>query len=616
VSSFLSNNPILFLIGRGWQYAGQKRPYIILYAMLLLGATAATLSEPWVIGQALNAVQTDAMHATKSGAKVWHDVSTGLYLYFLIQVVFWLLHGPARVIERYCAFHIKATYKERLFRVVTSLPIQWHRQHHSGENIDKINRASLALGQFCEDSFETIYMICRLLGSLVVLFLFNPFAGWMALSVTVLAFANISLWDRKLYGQYHSLNKMENKTASAVHDYITNIGSVITLHLENSVVSEVVRRMFVPLPLFRKNIVVNELKWAITTILIATMIVVVLLHYTYGVISTGHAVLGGTFFTLFEYLRRIGDSFYSFAMVFGTVVRQSADVKSADTILELAPETTRGFVDALPCKYQNLRISNLSFRYEDEQHLTHHLDDVALDLAPGKAIALVGESGSGKSTLLALLRGLHQAQLVTVTCDGVVLPDQLAHLTSHTTLIPQDPEIFADTIRFNITFGMEAHESEVLHAVKQACFESVLLRLPDGLNTNIAEKGVNLSGGEKQRLALARGIFFAKQSDILLLDEPTSSVDTINELTIYNNILREYRNKCIISSVHKLHLLPLFDMVYVFAKGQLVEQGKFEDLARADGTLASMWAKYQSAETAEECLSVTINAEGEQFMQV
>jgi ABC-type multidrug transport system fused ATPase/permease subunit len=117
--------------------------------------------------------------------------------------------------------------------------------------------------------------------------------------------------------------------------------------------------------------------------------------------------------------------------------------------------------------------------------------------------------------------------------------------------------------------------------------------MPEGLNTDIREKGVNLSGGEKQRLALARGILAAKNSSILLLDEPTSSVDAHNELLIYEQIFRTFHDKCILSSIHRLHLLDLFDYVYVMGQGQIVQQGTFEELRRQPGLFAVLWKKYQ-----------------------
>ena len=132
---------------------------------------------------------------------------------------------------------------------------------------------------------------------------------------------------------------------------------------------------------------------------------------------------------------------------------------------------------------------------------------------------------------------------------------------------------------------------------RSARFSAVLARLPQGLETSIAEKGVNLSGGEKQRLALARGIYFGKASDIVLMDEPTSSVDTFNERLIYEHIFSMFKDKCIVSAVHKLHLLEMFDMVYVFDDGRIVESGSFSDLIANQGVLSSMWKNYQISDT-------------------
>ena len=296
----------------------------------------------------------------------------------------------------------------------------------------------------------------------------------------------------------------------------------------------------------------------------------------------------------FEYLRRIGDSFYNFAGLYGTTVQQVADLESADPLFEshkqMAGVSSSG---EMPRKWNEVEVRDLYFTYADDKQRIHHLENVAVDLTKGKAIAFVGESGSGKSTLLNLLRGLQPADRVRVLCDESPLPDQLRHLSHVTTLLPQDPEIFSDTIRFNITFGLGATDEEIENAIRVARFESVLSRLPNGLETNISEKGVNLSGGEKQRLALARGLFFAKDSDVVLLDEPTSSVDQRNERLIYKNILREFKGACIVSSIHKLNLLDLFDYIYVFADGRVAEQGTLSQLLAINGHLSSLWQKVE-----------------------
>jgi ABC-type multidrug transport system fused ATPase/permease subunit len=566
---------------------------MLLYSLLFIGAQAVSLLEPWVVGQLLNVVQMDINKVSVN--KMLAELGLYLSILFVIEVVFWLLHGPGRVIERIVAYNTKAAYKTHMFSLVSSLPLKWHRQHHSGESIDKINRATESLGEFLDQSFEVNYMLFRLIGSQIMLFCFMPFAGWVSVITTAVAFGVVYIFDRYLFGQYGVLNKNDNHVASALHDYVTNIETVITLRLERRTLNEVVLRIFKIMSLFKKNVSVHEVKWFITTILIISMTVIVLWYYVASTLAAGHNVLGGTFFTMWEYLRRIGQSFYDFSALYGELVKRSANVCSADSIAEAAAELSRPVhASTLPRDWKLMAVSDLNFRYEDEEHRAHHLDNAWINLERGKAIAVVGESGSGKSTLLRLLRGLHNADSVQVLCDGKELPHGLSDLAERTTLLPQDPQIFADTIRHNVSFGLEAGEEKITQAIELARFEKVLARLPRGLDTDIAEKGVNLSGGEKQRLALARGIFFARDCELILLDEPTSSVDTYNERIIYNNLLNCFRSQCLVSSIHKLHLLNLFDEIYVFDDGCVVENGTFQELLARNGQLAGMWHNYQS----------------------
>ena len=121
--------------------------------------------------------------------------------------------------------------------------------------------------------------------------------------------------------------------------------------------------------------------------------------------------------------------------------------------------------------------------------------------------------------------------------------------------------------------------------------------MPNGLETNIQEKGVNMSGGEKQRLALCRGIYAMRASSIGLLDEPTGSVDPATEMNIYRNIFQNMEDKCIISVLHRLHLARLFDYIYVFKRGTIVQQGTFEALCNEDGEFRRLWSMYANEET-------------------
>lgn len=171
----------------------------------------------------------------------------------------------------------------------------------------------------------------------------------------------------------------------------------------------------------------------------------------------------------------------------------------------------------------------------------------------------------------------------------MVKSQRLKSIADDITLFPQEPEIFENSVLYNITLGLPFTKEEVMRVCEEAHFADVIRALPDGLNTHIQEKGVNLSGGQKQRLALVRGILAARNSNIVLLDEPTSSVDPKTEKMIYTNLFKSFEDKSVVSSLHRLHLLKHFDYVYIMKNGSVIDEGSFEDLRRYSLVFKDMW---------------------------
>jgi ABC-type bacteriocin/lantibiotic exporter with double-glycine peptidase domain len=314
--------------------------------------------------------------------------------------------------------------------------------------------------------------------------------------------------------------------------------------------------------------------------------------YVYQHTGPGKVFMAGNLVALLGFVTQFTSVFHDIAWQYTQIVQYDTNVQTARIISkDFKKQHLRDDAQELPEKWRSISINGLNFSHKETfstVEKAQSLHDIHLQINRGKRIALIGESGSGKSTLMALLRGLYDAQPgAEIKVDGV--NSEVASIAETITLFPQEPEIFENTIEHNITLGLPFEEKEILEVCDTAHFTEVLKQLPKGLQSNIMEKGVNLSGGQKQRLALARGILAAKSSDIILLDEPTSSVDPKTEIQIYEKLFEECKDKAVISSLHRLYLLSYFDYVYVLLAGRIVAEGRFEDLKNTSSVFLDLW---------------------------
>jgi ABC-type multidrug transport system fused ATPase/permease subunit len=165
--------------------------------------------------------------------------------------------------------------------------------------------------------------------------------------------------------------------------------------------------------------------------------------------------------------------------------------------------------------------------------------------------------------------------------------------------VPQEPEIFEADVRANLTLGVARSDADLSRACAIACLGPVLDALPGGLDATISERGANLSGGQRQRLALARGLLAASRASLILLDEPTSSIDPVTEATIYEGVLAAVPDACIVSSIHRLHLLPRFDTVVLLDAGRVVDTGTLDELLARQPLFQQMWRGYDIGDSPE-----------------
>ncbi len=233
-----------------------------------------------------------------------------------------------------------------------------------------------------------------------------------------------------------------------------------------------------------------------------------------------------------------------------------------------------------------VHIDNITFAYNDR---TNVLKDLSLHIRSGANIGIVGATGSGKSTLVKLLLRFYEVQGGQILIDGIDIRElQLAELRRCIGWVSQDVFLFHGTVAENIAYGsFDASHNEIMHAAKLAQAHEFILQLPEGYNTIVGERGQKLSGGQRQRIAIARAIL--KDPPILILDEATSAVDNETEAAIQKSLAVITQNRTTIAIAHRLSTIRHSHCIYVMDRGQIVEQGKHEDLLALDGIYASLW---------------------------
>jgi len=568
-------NPLVNVIKTEWKYLGKRKKTYISILVLFTIAGIISLLTPLVIGLIFNSIQ----ETITSYAEVKRLLLL-ISLLLAITISFWIFHGTGRVLEELTGFQVHRNYTNSKIKKILELPVIWHKDHHSGDSIDKINRARGSI-ESAATSFapDIVYAFLNIFGSLAILFFIDWKIALFALLFSSVILASVMAVDRKLIRYYKELNKFSNKLSASIFDYLSNIITVITLRLKKTVADEVDTKLMASQKTNKKSVLLNEFKWGFASIAISLMTVLALGYKTYSDYTSTGIILIGTLYILYGYLRRVGETFFRFASIYGKMTRHSARLQGADPIDDEFEKIKEKIGGRIPPKWEKIQIKELNFSY-DKKNKNQNLNKINLNIKRGQKIALIGESGSGKSTILALLRGLYPPSKGGVYCDNVKIKNGFEKLKRSITLIPQDPEIFNNSIKYNIIMDLPATKEEIDKAISMARFEKIVKRLEKGIETNVLEKGVSLSGGEKQRLALARGLLAAKKSDIILLDEPTSSVDSMNEIKIHDNLFKEFKDKTILASIHRLHLLEKFDYIYMFDKGNIIAKGTIEEMKK------------------------------------
>jgi ATP-binding cassette subfamily B protein len=253
-----------------------------------------------------------------------------------------------------------------------------------------------------------------------------------------------------------------------------------------------------------------------------------------------------------------------------------------------------------------IRFDHVCFSYEARRRI---LEDVSFRVAPGSTLAVVGASGAGKSTISRILFRFYDIESGSVTIDGQDIRDvQQSSLRAAIGIVPQDTVLFNDTIYYNIAYGRPgASRAEIEAAARHARIHDFVAGLPDGYDTMVGERGLKLSGGEKQRVAIARTIL--KDPRILLFDEATSALDSKTEKEIQQSLAEVSADRTTIVIAHRLSTVVDANRIIVLDNGEIVESGRHGELLARDGRYAEMWRRQQETAEIEAHLQEALEAE-------
>ena len=317
------------------------------------------------------------------------------------------------------------------------------------------------------------------------------------------------------------------------------------------------------------------------------ILVIAIDDYSNGMLTIGEVVMLNTFMLqLFIPLGFLGSSY--------RMIRQAlVDMEFLFQLLDLEPEIRdKANATDLEVRDGEVQFTGVNFGYEPERSV---LSDVSFTIAPGTTTAIVGPSGAGKSTLSRLLYRFYDVNAGKVAVDGNNVADVTqASLRSAVGIVPQDTVLFNDTIAYNIRYGRPgATEQEVFDAARLASIHEFILSLPKGYETRVGERGLKLSGGEKQRVAIARTVL--KNPPVLVLDEATSALDIGTEREIQAALKEVSKNRTTMVIAHRLSTIVHADEILVMDKGSIVERGSHNELLALEGVYSVMWRRQKEA---------------------
>ena len=566
--------------------------YIKQYKKLLFGVLALT-----IVNQVFSLADPQILrlivdnYANKIGTVPQADFIRGVIILLLAGVVAAFISRLAKNFQDYFTNVITQRVGTKLYaQSVThsfSMPYGAFEDQRSGQLLQIMQRAKSDAQIFMVSAVNVVFF--ALVGVVIVIayaFTVHWLIGVIYLLLIPLLGTTTMFLSRKIKAAQKEIVAQTADLAGSTTETIRNVELVKSLGLEeqetkrlNAVNNEILDLELKKIVLIRKfSFIQGTLINAMRAVLMFVML---------WLVSTSAMTLG-QFFTLLFY------SFFIFNPLsnFGDAVSQYQESKGSmealqkilDTPAEEKPEhpTTVGTVE-------RIKFEDVSFSYAGGGDA---VEEIAFELRAGTSSAFVGPSGAGKTTLVKLLVGLYEPTKGRVTVNGTDTRSiDLGALRRRIGYVSQETQLFAGTIRENLLFvNPEATDEECLTAIEQVAMSSILERTGEGLNTRIGESGIKISGGERQRLAIARALL--RKPDLIIFDEATSNLDSMTEKSITDTIKRiskAHPELMIVMVAHRLSTIAHADTIFVLEKGKVIEKGNHISLLNEHGLYAALW---------------------------
>ena len=468
------------------------------------------------------------------------------------------------------------------------LDLKWHERENAGNKIKRLDKGRDGIDRIIRMWFDTAIDSCvNFVGMTVILASFDPLVG-LGTVFFMLTYALLSIPLTRRGGEAsNATNQMEEDVAGLSFEIISNVRSVKVLGMGQGLLTIVKGKFGEWFQKIRTRVRLFRVRAAALNLWAQTFRVGISAFIVWGIVQgryeVGFLIL---FYSYFGYvwisLERLSDITLDFVVSRYNLLRMKQ-------ILDVPAGIDReDGKRAFPADWKQLTMDKVSFSYGDNKNVLH---DVSLNVRRGERIGIVGISGAGKSTLFKLFLKEHEHYAGRILIDDVPLRDiSRSSFFGAAAVVLQDTEVFNFTLRENIIMANpdRAGDEDLLHrALEVAHITDFLPRLPDGLETVIGEKGIKLSGGEKQRVGIARAIF--KDPQMLFLDEATSHLDLESEEKIRDSLHQFFQSVTAVVIAHRLTTIREMNRIIVIEDGRIIEEGSFEVLRAKKGRFNELW---------------------------